>query len=91
MSSSTFMHTGYTGTCVCVDPVTGRWGVVLTNREEGEVGVDSCVLCVWCWGCFIVRLIYTFATVAVRAPVADNTIERIIARASCAPQAAVMV
>ncbi len=31
-SASTFMHTGYTGTCVCVDPVNELWSVILTNR-----------------------------------------------------------
>eukprot|EP01034_Spumella_vulgaris_P043093 gene43093-53482_t len=32
MSPQTFMHIGYTGTCVCVDPVNKVWSVVLTNR-----------------------------------------------------------
>jgi CubicO group peptidase (beta-lactamase class C family) len=26
------MHIGYTGTCVCIDPVNKIWSVVLTNR-----------------------------------------------------------
>ena len=32
MSTQTFMHTGYTGTCVCIDPVNNLWSVILTNR-----------------------------------------------------------
>jgi CubicO group peptidase (beta-lactamase class C family) len=34
MSEETFMHTGYTGTCCCVDPSTSTpmWTVILTNR-----------------------------------------------------------
>ena len=28
----TFLHIGYSGTCLCVDPVAGFWSVVLTNR-----------------------------------------------------------
>jgi CubicO group peptidase (beta-lactamase class C family) len=33
MSTLTFMHTGYTGTCVCVDPSSPpMWSVILTNR-----------------------------------------------------------
>lgn len=32
MSDTSFMHIGYTGTCVCVDPVNLMWSVVLTNR-----------------------------------------------------------
>jgi len=32
MSAQTFMHLGYTGTCVCIDPVNKIWSVVLTNR-----------------------------------------------------------
>lgn len=31
-SSRTFMHTGYSGTCVCADPVNNLWSVILTNR-----------------------------------------------------------
>eukprot|EP01032_Pedospumella_encystans_P011506 gene11506-13373_t len=32
MSAQTFMHTGYTGTCICIDPVNKLYSVVLTNR-----------------------------------------------------------
>jgi hypothetical protein len=34
MSVHTFMHTGYTGTCICVDPdpLHGLYTVILTNR-----------------------------------------------------------
>lgn len=34
MSNLTYMHTGYTGTCFCVDPSpsTPMWSVILTNR-----------------------------------------------------------
>jgi CubicO group peptidase (beta-lactamase class C family) len=32
MGEAAFMHTGYTGTCMCADPSTGLWSVVLTNR-----------------------------------------------------------
>lgn len=32
MSPETFMHTGYTGTCICIDPVNKLYSVVLTNR-----------------------------------------------------------
>lgn len=34
MSNQTFMHTGYTGTCCCVDPSlqSPMWTVILTNR-----------------------------------------------------------
>jgi len=31
MSVDTFMHTGYTGTCICIDP-RGLYTVILTNR-----------------------------------------------------------
>ena len=39
MSEQTFMHTGYTGTCCCVDPApeSPMWTVILTNRY--------CLLC----------------------------------------------
>jgi CubicO group peptidase (beta-lactamase class C family) len=26
------MHTGYTGTCICIDPVNRLYSVILTNR-----------------------------------------------------------
>lgn len=32
MSMKTFMHTGYTGGCICVDPDNKLFSVVLTNR-----------------------------------------------------------
>lgn len=32
MSPLTFMHTGYTGTCMCADPESGLWSVILTTR-----------------------------------------------------------
>jgi CubicO group peptidase (beta-lactamase class C family) len=32
MSNKTFMHIGFTGTCVCIDPVNELWSVILTNR-----------------------------------------------------------
>ncbi|CAM9176715.1 unnamed protein product [Ectocarpus fasciculatus] len=32
MHEDTFMHTGYTGTCMCADPVSGLWSVILTTR-----------------------------------------------------------
>lgn len=32
MSPETFMHIGYTGTCICVDPVNRIYSVVLTTR-----------------------------------------------------------
>jgi len=32
MSARTFMHTGYTGTMVCMDPELGYYVVLLTNR-----------------------------------------------------------
>lgn len=32
MSGETFMHIGYTGTCMCADPKTSLWSVILTNR-----------------------------------------------------------
>jgi serine-type D-Ala-D-Ala carboxypeptidase len=41
MSDSAFMHIGYTGTCVCVDPVNLLWSVVLTNRAYNCNG-QSC-------------------------------------------------
>ena len=41
MSSSSFMHIGYTGTCVCVDPENLLWSVVLTNRAYNCDG-QSC-------------------------------------------------
>ncbi|MBR6008029.1 MAG: serine hydrolase, partial [Clostridia bacterium] len=27
-----FGHTGFTGTCIAVDPTTGFWVILLTNR-----------------------------------------------------------
>eukprot|EP01032_Pedospumella_encystans_P014038 gene14038-16143_t len=32
MSSTTFMHIGYTGTCICIDPVNKLFSAVLTTR-----------------------------------------------------------
>ena len=32
MSNATFMHTGYSGTCMCADPHNKLWSVILTNR-----------------------------------------------------------
>lgn len=32
MSGKTFMHIGYTGTCMCADPKSSLWSVILTNR-----------------------------------------------------------
>lgn len=32
MSGDTFMHIGYTGTCMCGDPKSSLWSVILTNR-----------------------------------------------------------
>jgi CubicO group peptidase (beta-lactamase class C family) len=32
MSTLTFMHTGYSGTIVCIDPIKGLWSTILTNR-----------------------------------------------------------
>ena len=32
LSEATFMHTGYTGGCICVDPVLEAFTVILTNR-----------------------------------------------------------
>lgn len=37
-SKSTFLHIGYTGTCLCIDPVNGFWSVILTNRVYGCQG-----------------------------------------------------
>lgn len=37
---TTFSHTGFTGTCVAADPVTGVWGVVLTNRVHFGRGTN---------------------------------------------------
>ncbi len=36
------MHIGYTGTCLCVDPVNEVWSLVLTNREY-EFGSSDAV------------------------------------------------
>jgi CubicO group peptidase (beta-lactamase class C family) len=32
MSNQTFMHIGYTGTCICIDPVNQLYTVILTTR-----------------------------------------------------------
>ena len=32
MTAETFMHTGYTGTCMCIDPGNQIYTVILTNR-----------------------------------------------------------
>ena len=32
MSSTTFMHIGYTGTCICIDPLNKLFSAVLTTR-----------------------------------------------------------
>jgi len=44
MSPETFMHTGYTGTCICIDPVNQLYSVVLTNRYPLLSCVMTCVL-----------------------------------------------
>jgi CubicO group peptidase (beta-lactamase class C family) len=33
LSELTFMHTGYTGGCICVDPVNKAFSIVLSNRS----------------------------------------------------------
>lgn len=38
LSTRTFMHTGYTGTLICVDPEFGIWTVLLSNRVYGCQG-----------------------------------------------------
>jgi len=35
LSNRTFLHIGYTGTCLCIDPVNAFWSVILTNRAYG--------------------------------------------------------
>ena len=37
-SEETFLHIGYTGTCICIDPQSSIWTVVLTNRVYGCQG-----------------------------------------------------
>jgi CubicO group peptidase (beta-lactamase class C family) len=32
LSESTFLHIGYSGTCLCIDPENDFWSVILTNR-----------------------------------------------------------
>ena len=32
LTESAFLHIGYSGTCICIDPVRDFWSVVLTNR-----------------------------------------------------------
>ena len=41
LSEQTFMHIGYTGTCICIDPLNQVWSVVLTNRVYNCQG-QSC-------------------------------------------------
>lgn len=41
LSPSTFMHIGYTGTSICIDPELRVWSVILTNRVYGCTG-QSC-------------------------------------------------
>jgi CubicO group peptidase (beta-lactamase class C family) len=35
------MHIGYTGTCICIDPVNDLWSIVLTNREYEFASSDA--------------------------------------------------
>jgi serine-type D-Ala-D-Ala carboxypeptidase len=41
LSQKTFMHIGYTGTCICIDPVDQVWTVILTNRVYGCSGNET--------------------------------------------------
>ncbi|HWR58866.1 MAG TPA: exo-beta-N-acetylmuramidase NamZ domain-containing protein, partial [Thermodesulfovibrionales bacterium] len=40
----TYGHTGYTGTSMWVDPVSGIYGIILTNRVHPEGKGDACPL-----------------------------------------------
>ena len=80
LSEATFMHTGYTGGCICVDPVLEAFTLILTNRC-----VTSCAEYSW-WICFLkyllsfngvaIRFLFYFNIVVGYTTVKDNSVLR---------------